>query len=91
MPINKTELITAIKSGIKYETITQQLNVSKRTIIRYANECGESRKGSNGKLQYKNGKPQYNNGERKFKGERIVSHYCFSQQTAKDSFVEEMF
>lgn len=82
--INQHELITAIKSGLKYETIAENLNVSKRTIIRYAKKYGEQRRAENGK-------PQYNNGERKFKGERITAHYYFSKPTAKDSFIYNYF
>ncbi|CAB4183598.1 hypothetical protein UFOVP1106_18 [uncultured Caudovirales phage] len=81
--INTHALIDAIKQGQPYATITEQLNVSKRTIIRYAKKIGEARRAPNGEPNWQEA--------RKFKGERLTNHYYFSKQNANDSFILNCF
>lgn len=79
----KKEAITQIKerieSGMQYANICLQLNISKRTVIRYAKKLGLSRVENGGEWRGR------------YKHERITAHYYFSKQNAKDKFIFNCF
>lgn len=84
----KNKIIAAIKAGKSYREIQDSGLCCQMTITRYKKAFGlftpPSQKPKPAPVTVE---PE----KRRFKGERILSHYNFSKPTAKDSFVCEMF
>ena len=89
-PLNRKreKIIKAIKDGLSYREIQDSGLCCQMTISRYKRAYG----------LFTPPKPKptvapatVEPEKRRFKGERILSHYNFSKSTAKDSFVYEMF
>jgi len=84
----RAQIIKAIKDGLSYKTIQDMGLCSQMTIARYKKAYGLFKPPT---PKPKQPPPAIEPEKRRFKGERLGERHRFSQQTAKDSFVYEMF